>query len=150
MLSFIAVGIVLLVGAYAYQRVRAAGAQRVNVGAVLAAFVAVGLAAHVETSEFRYTRTLAAPARAPVTFEPDAAMYGHASEGFPDLRVVDADGTQVPWRTEPLPAAVPPRAVAARRPRELDGVVSVVLDRGAAPEVIDRVELDIPGSRIRR
>ena len=115
-----------------------------NVGAVLAAFVAVGLAAQVEASEFRYTRTLAAPARAPVTFEPDAAMYGHASEGFPDLRVVDADGTQVPWRTEPLPTAVPPRAVALVARGELDGVISVVLDRGAAPEVIDRVELDVP------
>ncbi len=88
-----------------------------NVGAVLAAFVAVGVAAQVETSEFRYTRMLAAPAGVPVTFEPDGAMYGHAAEGFPDLRVVDADGTQVPWRTEPLPAAVPPRAVRPRRPR---------------------------------
>ena len=115
-----------------------------NVGAVLAAFVAVGVAAQVETSEFRYTRMLAAPAGVPVTFEPDGALYGHAAEGFPDLRVVDADGTQVPWRTEPLPAAVPPRAVPLVARGELDGVVSVVLDRGAAPEVIDRVELDVP------
>ena len=115
-----------------------------NVGAALAAVVAVGLAAQVETSEFRYTRTLAAPAGVPVTFEPDGAMYGHASEGFSDLRVVDVDGTQVPWRTEPLPDAVPPREVALVARGELDAVVSVVLDRGAAAEVIDRVELDIP------
>ena len=115
-----------------------------NVGAVVAAFVAVGLAAQIETSEFRYTRTLAAPPGVPVTFEPDGAMYGHASEGFSDLRVVDADDTQVPWRTEPLPAAVPPRAVALVARGELDGVVSVVLDRGVTPEVIDRVELEIP------
>ena len=115
-----------------------------NVGAVVAAFVAVGLAAQVETSEFRYTRTLVGPSGVPVTFEPDGAMYGHASEGFSDLRVVGADDTQVPWRTEPLPAAVPPRAVALVARGELDGVVSVVLDRGAALEVIDRVELEIP------
>ena len=115
-----------------------------NVGAVVAAFVAVGLAAQVETSEFRYSRTLAAPPGVPVTFEPDGAMYGHASEGFDDLRVVDAADTQVPWRTEPLPAAVPPRAVALVARGELAGVVSVVLDRGANPEVIDRIELGVP------
>ena len=115
-----------------------------NVGAVVAAFVAVGLASQVETSEFRYVRTLVAPPGVPVTFEPDGAMYGHAADGFSDLRVVDADDAQVPWRTEPLPEAVPPRAVALVARGELDGVVSVVLDRGAAPEVIDRVELDVP------
>ena len=115
-----------------------------NVGAVVAAFVAVGLAAQVETSELRYTRALVAPPRVPVTFEPDGAMHGHAAEGFSDLRVIDADDTQVPWRTEPLPAAVPPRAVALVARGELDGVVSVVLDRGPTPEVIDRIELGVP------
>ena len=71
-------------------------------------------------------------------------MYGHAADGFRDLRVVDADGTQVPWRTEPLPDAVPPRAVALVARGELDGVVSVVLDRGATADVIDRIELEVP------
>ena len=66
------------------------------------------------------------------------------SDGFRDLRVVDADGTQVPWRTEPLPDAVPPRAVALVARGELDGVVSVVLDRGATADVIDRIELEVP------
>ncbi len=53
-----------------------------NVGAVVAAFVAVGLAAQVETSEFRYSRTLVAPPGVTVTFEPDGAMYGHAVGGI--------------------------------------------------------------------
>jgi len=116
----------------------------VNIAAVVAAFVAVGLASDVETSEFRYTRFLAAPPDAPVTFEPDGAMYGHASDGFRDLRVVDADGEQAPWRTEPPPVAVPARAVALVARGELDGVVSVVLDRGVTADVIDRIELQVP------
>jgi hypothetical protein len=112
--------------------------------AVVAVLVAVGLAGDVETSEFRYTRALAAQAGAPVTFEPDGAMYGHAADGFRDLRVVDAAGSEVPWRTEPFPAAAPPRRVPLVARGELDGVVSVVVDRGAAPDVIDRIELDVP------
>lgn len=115
-----------------------------NGAAIVAALVALGLAGDIENSEFRYSRTLAAPAGAPVTFEPDAAMYGHAADGFRDLRVVDAAGSEVPWRTEPLPMAVPPREIARVARGELDGVVSVVLDRGATPEVIDRLELDVP------
>lgn len=115
-----------------------------NVAAVVAAFVAVGLVSDVQTSEFRYTKPLAAPPGAPVTFEPDGAMYGHASDGFGDLRVVDAEGEQVPWRTEPPPVAVPAREVALVARGELDGVVSVVLDRGVTAEVIDRIELQVP------
>ena len=115
-----------------------------NAAAVVAAFVAVGLVSDIETSEFRYTKPLAASPGAPVTFEPDGAMYGHASEGFRDLRVVDADGEQVPWRTEPPPVAVPAREVALVARGELDGVVSVVLDRGVTADVIDRIELQVP------
>jgi len=116
----------------------------VNVAVVVAAFIAVGLATDVETSEFRYTRSLAAAPGAPVAFEPDGAMYGHASAGFGDLRVVDAAGEQVPWRTEPRPVAVPAREVALVARGELDGVVSVVLDRGVTADVIDRIELQVP------
>ncbi len=70
-------------------------------------------------------------------------MYAHARADFPDLRVVDADGTQVPWRTEPLPAAVSQEVALVARGRVGD-VVSVVVDRGPAPEVIDRIDLEIP------
>ena len=113
-------------------------------GFVAAALVAVGVAADVETSDFRYTRALTAPAGGAVVFEPDGALYGHAGPGFPDLRILDAEGTQVPWRTAPLPDTVPPRQVALVARGELDGVVSVVLDRGAAAEVVDRIELTVP------
>jgi hypothetical protein len=111
--------------------------------ALLAAAIAAG-ANDVDQSEFRYTRTLDAMAGAPVRFEPDAQLYGHSRSGFPDLRVLDADGAQVPWRALPTPVAVPsqPVTVVARGRRA--GTVSVVLDRGAVNPVIDRAELEIP------
>ena len=79
-----------------------------------------------------------------MSFEPDGAMYAHARADFPDLRVVDADGTQVPWRTEPLPAAVL-AAGRARRPRARPAT-SCRWSWTAAPctRVIDRIELEIP------
>ena len=111
--------------------------------ALLAALIAVS-AGDVDQSDFRYTRPLDARAGSPVRFEPDARMYGHARIGFPDLRILDADGVQVPWRAEPKPAALAsaPVALIARGRRE--GAVSVVADRGAAPPVVDRIELEIP------
>jgi hypothetical protein len=117
----------------------------VNVAAAVAtALVAFGAAADVETSDFRYARTLSAAPGGPVRIEPDGAMYGHARVGFADLRVLDASGNQVPWRTEPAPAAVTARPVPLVARGVLDGVVSVVLDRGTTPEIIDRIELDVP------
>jgi hypothetical protein len=111
--------------------------------ALLAAVIAVS-AGDVDESEFRYARPLEARAGSPVRFEPDARMYGHARIGFPDLRVLDAEDLQVPWREEPKPAALAsvPVALIARGRR--DGAVSVVVDRGAARPVIDRIELEIP------
>ena len=112
---------------------------------VATALVSVAVAQDVDTSEFRYTRTLAAPAGAPVVFEPDGAMYGHAGVDFPDLRIVDAAGTQVPWRSAPLPEAVPLQPVELVARGRLGDTVSVVVDRGVNPVVVDRVVLTVPG-----
>ncbi len=111
--------------------------------ALLAAAIAAG-ANDVDQSAFRYTRALDAAVGAPVRFEPDARLYGHTRSGFPDLRVLDSDGTQVPWRALPTAVAVPsqPVTVVARGRRA--GTFSVVLDRGAVHPVIDRAELEIP------
>jgi hypothetical protein len=114
----------------------------VIVAALLAA-VALAGAGGVDESAFRYTRPLEATT-GPVQFEPDARMYGHAREGFPDLRVVDATGSQVPWRSAPTPAAVASQPVAVVARGRRDGTVTVVLDRGVVHPVIDRVELEIP------
>ncbi len=111
--------------------------------AILAAALAAS-AADVDQTQFRYTRALDAAPGAPVRFEPDGPLFGHARIGFPDLRIVDAEGEQVPWRPEPKPAAVPLQPVALIARGRRDGTVSVVLDRGAARPVIDRIHLEIP------
>jgi hypothetical protein len=112
--------------------------------AVATALVSVAVAQDVETSEFRYTRMLAASSSAPALFEPDGALYGHARTDFPDLRIVDAAGTQVPWRRAPLPEAVPVQPVALVARGRLGGTVSVVVDRGPNPAVVDRIVLTVP------
>lgn len=102
------------------------------------------LQADVDESQFRYVRPLEAQAGAPVRFEPDGRMYGHSALDFADLRIVDASGEQVPWRPEPKPPAVPSREVALVARGQRDGVVSVVVDRGAVRPLVDRIELRIP------
>jgi len=115
----------------------------VAVVASLAAVVATG-PADVDESQFRFTRMLSAPAGAPVRLEPDGSLYGHARVDFPDLRVLDADGKQVPWRPEPKPAAVPTQPVSFVARGRRGGTVSVVVDRGPVRPVIDRIELQVP------
>ena len=102
------------------------------------------LAGDVDESLFRYTRSLDARAGAPVRFEPDARMYGHTRPDFADLRILDADGEQVPWRPEPRAEPVPRQAVTLVASGRRGDVVSVVVDRGAVRPVIDRIELEIP------
>jgi len=110
--------------------------------AILAASLATA-AADVDETQFRYTRALSSPA-GPVRFEPDGPMYGHARIDFPDLRILDADGEQVPWRPQPTAAAVPSQAVELVARGRLGDTVSVVVDRGPVRPVIDRIALDIP------
>lgn len=116
-----------------------------NVVAVLAA--AASLAAGVQQSDFRYTRSLPAEVAAgEVGFEPDGLLFAHACcDDFADLRVVDANGTQVPWRFVPddrvqvgLPATV------LNSGRQGDVAVALV-DVGPSRRVYQRVELGIAG-----
>jgi hypothetical protein len=111
--------------------------------ALLAALTAA-FAAHVDPTDIRNTRALGASAGVPIRFEPDGAMYGHSRPDLHDLRVLDANGEQVPWRPLPTPAAVPSRSVELVARGTQDGVVAVVVDRGPAAGIVDRVELDIP------
>ncbi len=106
----------------------------------------VTAAADVDETQFRYTRALDAAAGIPVRFEPDGSMYGHARVDFPDLRILDADGEQVPWRDEPTARPVPSRAVELVARGRLGDTVTVVVDRGPVRPVIDRIALEIPDS----
>ncbi len=111
--------------------------------ALIAAALA-GLAADIDETQFRYTRSLSAPAGAAVRFEPDGPLYAHARPEFPDLRVLDSRGEQVPWRPESKPAPVPRERVPLVARGRRNGTVSVVVDRGAKRPVIDRIELEVP------
>jgi len=112
--------------------------------AVVAAGVA-GLAAPaaapLNVRNFRYERVLRAPAAGPTLIEPDGPLYDHSRVGFSDLRIVDARGEQVPWRTVPPPVAER-RAQAeilnsGRRGRQAVALV----DLGPGHRVVDRIDL---------
>jgi hypothetical protein len=111
--------------------------------ALLVAAVALS-AGDVEESAFRYTRALDAITTAAVRFEPDARMYGHTRNALPDLRILDSEGTEVPWRALPTPEAVASQRVTVIARGRREDTVSVVLDRGPVRPLVDRAELEIP------
>jgi hypothetical protein len=113
---------------------------------LVAVLAAAAVAGGVQQDEFRYTRELPAQvASGRVAFEPDGPMLGHAQPGFADLRVVDADGNQVPWRDVPEGRlAVGHEAAVLNSGRRGDVAVALV-DVGPERRVYERVELGIAG-----
>lgn len=111
---------------------------------LLAVLVATSLAAAVQQSDFRYTRTVHADDFAPVLIEPDGPMFAHARVGFADLRVLDANGTRVPWRHLPPPRAAALEPVTLLNSGREGGRAVALLDLGPRREVRDRVQLDVP------
>lgn len=118
--------------------------RRALVVALLAAVpVAVAHGADVDRTSFRYTRELTVPAHGLVLFVPDSPLLGHARVGLGDLRLLDASGTQVPWRF------FPERLIGQRNVpllnAGLEGNAAVAtLDLGTSGELHDRVTLNIP------
>ena len=103
------------------------------------------LAAGVESDEFRYTRTLPDElATGRVAFEPDGLMLTHADPGFADLRIVDARGSQVPWRRVPDEVVGPGPALVLNSGRRGRQAVALV-DVGPRRRFYERAELDIAG-----
>jgi hypothetical protein len=113
---------------------------------LVAVVAAAAVAGGVQQDEFRYARDL--PARVAsgrVAFEPDGSMLGHAREGFADVRVVDSDGSQVPWRRVPEGRlAIGRDAAVLNSGRQGDAAVALV-DVGPDRRVYERVELGIAG-----
>lgn len=106
---------------------------------------ALALAAGVEQSEFRYTRALPPEvATGRVAFEPDGLMLAHARDALADLRILDANGRQVPWRRVPEAVAGPAPAVVLNSGRRGGQAVALV-DVGPGRRVYERAELDIAG-----
>lgn len=114
-------------------------------GAVLAALAIApaAAAATVDPTGFRYTRTLEASSSR-VLLVPDGPLFAHSRPGFADLRVLDADGRQVPWRRLPPPAEARRERVPLLNRGRDGGKAVALIDLGLARHVHDRIELDIP------
>ena len=93
---------------------------------------------------FRYERTIDAPRAAIVEVEPDGRLYAHAALDFADVRIVDADGNQVPWREAPQPAAIVQRPLPVLD-RGRRGALAIA--RVRTPTPVDRVTLVVPDRR---
>ena len=88
-----------------------AGGQGV-IAALLAPMLAAVVAAVAPAQQqLGFERQLRPAGRGPVQLVPDGPMFGHARPGFPDLRIVDSRGEQVPWRPLPVPPAADARNV---------------------------------------
>jgi hypothetical protein len=111
---------------------------------LVAVLAAASLAAGVQQSDFRYTRTVHAEGSAPVVIEPDGTMFERARVGFVDLRVLDANGSTVPWRPLPRPRATGREPVRVLNSGTEDARAVALLDLGPRREVRDRVVLDVP------
>jgi hypothetical protein len=111
----------------------------------LGALVLAAPAAALDEREFRYERVLRAPPGGPIAFEPDGPLYGHSRVGFPDLRIVDARGGQVPWRSLPEEAPAPPEQVRVLNSGRRGGQAVALLDLGPGHRVHDRVDLTVSG-----
>jgi hypothetical protein len=118
--------------------IRAAGA------VVLLCALCAATASAVDVPSFRYTRELSATWTGPVAFEPDLALLGHARVGLGDLRIVDAKGRDVPWRSLPVRGAATQSVRLLNAGRSGKAAVAL-LDLGAQRSVHDRVVLDVPG-----
>ena len=98
-------------------------------------------------SQFRYTRRFEATAGAPLRFEPDGRMYGHARTDSPTSASSIAGPTgSVANRAESGGCAV------ASRSRSWPGGGGTESSQSWStvapdPRVVDRVELEIPGTR---
>jgi hypothetical protein len=110
---------------------------------VIALLAVLAAVASPVQQQLAFERQLQPATRGPVLLEPDGPMFAHTRAGFPDLRIVDARGEQVPWRRLPAPPAAKARDLplldAGRR-----GTLAVArldLGRGHAP--VDRVTLRV-------
>lgn len=114
--------------------------------AAAVALVAAASATALESSGFRWIRTLQASGAGPIRFEPDPLLFAHSrGAGLSDLRVLDPAGEQVPWRFLPSDESRPPVEL-LNSGRQGSFAVALV-DRGASPEPIDRIELALPDER---
>ena len=117
--------------------------RRAVAAATLAGLAGAGGALALDAGQFRYERTLSSPAGL-AAFEPDGPMYQHAAPGFPDLRIVDASGRQVPWRPRQVRGDARLQAARVLNAGTHGGAAVALLDFGPQRVVRERIQLDVP------
>jgi hypothetical protein len=112
-------------------------------GVALLALVVAAPARGLDVSSFRWERPLNIDGGLSA-FEPDGPMYQHAAPGFPDLRVLDARGRQVPWRPRSVRGDARLQAPQLLNAGRQGGAAVALLDFGPERFVRDRIQLDVP------
>jgi hypothetical protein len=111
--------------------------------ALLLGLAAASPAAALDASSYRWERALETPGGL-TSFEPDGPMYEHARPGFGDLRVLDAQGRQVPWRQRSVRGDERLQAARILNAGTQDGAAVALLDFGPQRVVRERIQLDVP------
>ena len=123
-----------------------AAAMPIALFALVAATIA-GASQTIDPQRFRYERTLqSATGGRPLLVTLDEPVLGHARTDLSDIRVLDSKGTQVPWRTVPEAAVPRPQSIPLINVGRENGVLVALLDLGTSRRVINRINLQIPGS----
>jgi Protein of unknown function (DUF3999) len=95
----------------------------------------------ISADDFRYERMLRPSANGYAAFAPDGPMFAHSRPGLADLRVLDADGRQTPWRFLPEAADRNVLEVELLNSGRLGGSVVALADLGPRRVVRNRLEL---------
>jgi hypothetical protein len=109
--------------------------------------VIAATAAALSLQPFRYERVIRGRGPGAVLVVPDGAMDAHARRDLGDVRIVDADGLQVPWRVEPPPVAAFERSLPVLDGGRRGALAVARVDVGRRGAAIDRLELQIPDRR---
>jgi hypothetical protein len=109
-------------------------------------------AEEIDRSGFRHERELHGIHGGPVLLEPDGALFAGSRPGLGDLRVLDADGAEVPWRHAPSGFDSPP---IRRRPRvllrrESASRTSITFDLGFRDLPVDELRVQSATARYNR
>jgi len=112
----------------------------------LIAATAAGASQAIDLQRFRYERTLSGAAGHPLLITLDESLLGHARADLSDIRVLDAKGAQVPWRVVPEIAAPQPVSIPLIDVGRENGVLVALLDLGTSRRIVNRINLEIPGS----
>ena len=107
------------------------------------ALVGAAPATALDASSFRWERSLAVQSGLSA-FEPDGPMYEHAALGLGDLRILDAQGRQVPWRPRYVRGDKRLQSARVLNAGTQGDAAVALLDFGPDRLVRERIQLNVP------